>query len=187
MSEYRSLWTTYLYDVAFRQGFLDAGGIRTRYVQAGPEDAPAIIMLHGTGGTKESELPFLTELARAGFIAVSIDGRHHGARARGIDDGKRQRAGREQQQRDRRDHARTEHERLREHRGAAQRADAGDQQYEADAQRIELQTEVDLQLGDGHPREQPLVDHPVMRGHAQQIDEELDAPTERRQHRRAAQ
>jgi dienelactone hydrolase len=41
---------------------------------------PVVIVLHGTGGTKESELPFMTELARAGFIAVSIDGRYHGAR-----------------------------------------------------------------------------------------------------------
>ena len=42
---------------------------------------PVVIVLHGTGGTKESELPFLGELARAGFIAVSIDGRYHGARS----------------------------------------------------------------------------------------------------------
>ncbi|MBC7366952.1 MAG: acetylxylan esterase, partial [Undibacterium sp.] len=43
---------------------------------------PVIIVLHGTGGTKESELPFLTELAHAGFIAVAIDGRYHGARSK---------------------------------------------------------------------------------------------------------
>jgi cephalosporin-C deacetylase-like acetyl esterase len=36
---------------------------------------PVVIVLHGTGGTKENELPFMAELARAGFIAVAIDGR----------------------------------------------------------------------------------------------------------------
>ena len=43
---------------------------------------PVIIVLHGTGGSKESELPYLSELAHAGFIAVAIDGRYHGARSR---------------------------------------------------------------------------------------------------------
>lgn len=41
---------------------------------------PAVIALHGTGGKKEDELAFMTELARAGFVAVAIDGRYHGAR-----------------------------------------------------------------------------------------------------------
>ena len=43
---------------------------------------PVIIVLHGTGGSKESEFHYLTELAHAGFIAVAIDGRYHGARSR---------------------------------------------------------------------------------------------------------
>jgi dienelactone hydrolase len=43
---------------------------------------PVVIALHGTGGTKESQLPFLTELAKAGFVAVAIDGRYHGARTK---------------------------------------------------------------------------------------------------------
>jgi dienelactone hydrolase len=41
-----------------------------------------VIALHGTGGTKESQLPLLTELAQLGFIAVAIDGRYHGARTK---------------------------------------------------------------------------------------------------------
>jgi dienelactone hydrolase len=41
---------------------------------------PAVIVLHGTGGTKESELPLLRELANAGFLAVAIDAPHHGER-----------------------------------------------------------------------------------------------------------
>jgi len=51
-----------------------------------PQDAvrrPAVIVLHGTGGNKEGQRPFLAELARAGFVAVAIDGRYHGARAPG--------------------------------------------------------------------------------------------------------
>jgi dienelactone hydrolase len=43
---------------------------------------PVVIALLGTGGTKESQLPFLTELAKAGFVAVAIDGRYHGARTK---------------------------------------------------------------------------------------------------------
>lgn len=42
---------------------------------------PVVIVLHGTGGNKEGQRPFLAELARAGFVAVAIDGRYHGARA----------------------------------------------------------------------------------------------------------
>lgn len=43
---------------------------------------PAVIVLHGTGGNKESDKAFMHDLARAGFIAVSIDGRYHGARSK---------------------------------------------------------------------------------------------------------
>ena len=47
-----------------------------------PARRPAVICLHGTGGTKESQLAFMTELAQAGFVAVAIDGRYHGARTK---------------------------------------------------------------------------------------------------------
>ncbi len=49
---YRSVWT-HMISTPFRQNYIDAGGIRTRYVQAGRPDAPALIMLHGTAGTWE--------------------------------------------------------------------------------------------------------------------------------------
>lgn len=42
---------------------------------------PAVIVLHGTGGKKESQEPLLAELARDGFVAVAIDARYHGERA----------------------------------------------------------------------------------------------------------
>jgi pimeloyl-ACP methyl ester carboxylesterase len=50
---YRSIWTE-LRQVAFRQGWVDAGGVSTRYAEAGPPDGPALMMLHGTGGHWET-------------------------------------------------------------------------------------------------------------------------------------
>ncbi len=44
---------------------------------------PAVIVLHGTGGNKEGQRTLMAELAREGFVAVAIDARHHGARAKG--------------------------------------------------------------------------------------------------------
>ncbi|MEI6861020.1 MAG: acetylxylan esterase, partial [Verrucomicrobiota bacterium] len=42
---------------------------------------PVVILLHGTGGKKEDELPLMRTLAARGFIAIAIDGREHGERA----------------------------------------------------------------------------------------------------------
>ncbi|MDE3196864.1 MAG: acetylxylan esterase [Acidobacteriota bacterium] len=42
--------------------------------------APAAIVLHGTGGRKEDELPLLRKFAAAGFLAIAIDAPYHGAR-----------------------------------------------------------------------------------------------------------
>jgi dienelactone hydrolase len=41
---------------------------------------PAVIVVHGTGGTKEGQLEFLSKLAGKGIIAVAIDARYHGDR-----------------------------------------------------------------------------------------------------------
>jgi len=45
---------------------------------------PVIIALHGTGGSKDSGqiVQILTRAAKAGFIAVAIDGRFHGERTK---------------------------------------------------------------------------------------------------------
>lgn len=43
---------------------------------------PVVIVLHGTGGNKQGQLPFLKRLAAKGFIAIAIDGRYHGERIR---------------------------------------------------------------------------------------------------------
>ncbi|MFO0811029.1 MAG: alpha/beta fold hydrolase [Gemmataceae bacterium] len=44
---------------------------------------PAVIVLHGTGGTKEGMAGWLKDLAGRGMIGVAIDARYHGARANG--------------------------------------------------------------------------------------------------------
>src|SRR5215470_8436650 len=48
---------------------------------------PAVILLHGTGDSKEGMLDWASELAMRGFLAVAIDGRYHGERSKsGYDD-----------------------------------------------------------------------------------------------------
>lgn len=48
-----SIWTD-LTQVTFSQGYLNAGGVRTRYLAAGDEDKPLLILIHGTGGHSEA-------------------------------------------------------------------------------------------------------------------------------------
>ncbi len=50
--QHRSIWG-HLMRVPFEQAWADADGVSTRYVRAGPKDAPALIMLHGTGSSWE--------------------------------------------------------------------------------------------------------------------------------------
>ena len=51
--------------------------------QGGNARRPVVVVLHGTGGTKEGQLSLLKTLAGRGFVAVAIDGRYHGERQRG--------------------------------------------------------------------------------------------------------
>ncbi len=44
---------------------------------------PCVIVLHGTGGNKESQRGFLVDLAKRGIMGVAIDARYHGERAEG--------------------------------------------------------------------------------------------------------
>lgn len=69
--EYRSIWT-YLRELEFRQGFVNIGGIRTRYAEAGSPDKPHAILLHGTGGHWETFAPNLGPLSEH-FHCVAID------------------------------------------------------------------------------------------------------------------
>jgi 2-hydroxy-6-oxonona-2,4-dienedioate hydrolase len=48
-----SIWAE-LRGVTFSQGWLDAGGINTRYLQSGTKDKPPLLLLHGVGGHAEA-------------------------------------------------------------------------------------------------------------------------------------
>jgi 2-hydroxy-6-oxonona-2,4-dienedioate hydrolase len=50
---YHSIWTELL-NTPFRQAWIDAGGLKTRFVQAGDPSKPPLVMLHGTAGSLEN-------------------------------------------------------------------------------------------------------------------------------------
>ncbi|MDB5840117.1 MAG: hypothetical protein JWQ23_2069 [Herminiimonas sp.] len=50
---FQSIWAD-LRGVSFSQGWINAGGINTRYLHSGPKDGPTLILLHGTGGHAEA-------------------------------------------------------------------------------------------------------------------------------------
>lgn len=50
---YRSIWTRMM-QIPFRHDWVDAGGIRTRFIEAGRADRPAVLFLHGTAGSLEA-------------------------------------------------------------------------------------------------------------------------------------
>jgi 2-hydroxy-6-oxonona-2,4-dienedioate hydrolase len=70
-TEYRSIWT-WLREVEFRQGWCDAGGIRTRFAEAGDPARPGVLLLHGTGGHWETFAPNLAALSEH-FHCVAVD------------------------------------------------------------------------------------------------------------------
>ena len=51
--EFESIWSD-LQGVAFSQGYLSAGGVRTRYLRAGDPAKPVLMLLHGSGGHAEA-------------------------------------------------------------------------------------------------------------------------------------
>jgi len=57
-------------------------GILVRPAATTPAKRAAVVMLHGTGGTKMDELPMVKRLAQRGFVGIAIDGRFHGERSR---------------------------------------------------------------------------------------------------------
>ena len=76
MSEHESVWSD-LQGVAFSQGYLDAGGVRTRYLHAGDKSKPALVFLHGSGGHAEAYVRNLEAHAEH-FSTWSIDMLGHG-------------------------------------------------------------------------------------------------------------
>ena len=57
------IWTG-LSGLDYQHRYVDAGGIRTRAVQTGPEDAEHIVFLHGTSGHLEAFVRNLPAHAR---------------------------------------------------------------------------------------------------------------------------
>ncbi|MFH1794432.1 MAG: alpha/beta hydrolase [Pseudomonadota bacterium] len=49
---FESIWS-HLMRVPFRQDYADAGGVKTRYVEAGARGNPAVVFVHGIGGSWE--------------------------------------------------------------------------------------------------------------------------------------
>ncbi|MGT2490552.1 alpha/beta fold hydrolase [Cupriavidus basilensis] len=73
---FQSIWGE-LRGVSFSQGWLDAKGIRTRYLHAGSSDKPALILLHGVGGHAEAYVRNLQSHAEH-FDVWAIDMIGHG-------------------------------------------------------------------------------------------------------------
>lgn len=76
MAEFESIWSD-LQGVAFEQGYLDAEGVRTRYLRAGDAGKPVLVLLHGSGGHAEAYVRNLGAHAEH-FWTWSIDMLGHG-------------------------------------------------------------------------------------------------------------
>ncbi|MGW5071820.1 alpha/beta fold hydrolase [Rhodococcus sp. NPDC004095] len=76
MSDFESIWSD-LQGVPFSQGYLNAGGVRTRYLHAGEADKPALVLLHGSGGHAEAYVRNLHSHAEH-FSTWAIDMLGHG-------------------------------------------------------------------------------------------------------------
>jgi 2-hydroxy-6-oxonona-2,4-dienedioate hydrolase len=75
-ADHRSIWG-YLDNLSFTQGYIDAAGVKTRYVQAGAKDAPPLIMIHGMGGSWENFTANFAEHAKH-FNTFAFDLAGHG-------------------------------------------------------------------------------------------------------------
>lgn len=76
MPEFESIWSD-LQGVAFEQGYLDASGVRTRYLRAGDPSKPVLVLLHGSGGHAEAYVRNLAAHAEH-FWTWSVDMLGHG-------------------------------------------------------------------------------------------------------------
>ncbi|GAA1471020.1 alpha/beta hydrolase [Corynebacterium felinum] len=74
--KYTSVWDD-LAEVEFSQGYIDAGGYRTRYLHAGDKDKPLLLMLHGITGHAEAYARNLAAHAEH-FNVYAIDFIGHG-------------------------------------------------------------------------------------------------------------
>lgn len=77
---FRSVWQ-HLMDVPHAIDFVDAGGVPTRVLLAGPADAPAVVLLHGATGSLEYFCANIGPLS-ARFRVIGIDMLGSGATGR---------------------------------------------------------------------------------------------------------
>ena len=66
-----SIWQ-HLYQTPHRLHWVDAAGVRTRVLEAGPAEAPALVLLHGTAGSLENFAANYAVLSRH-FRVVGLD------------------------------------------------------------------------------------------------------------------
>jgi 2-hydroxy-6-oxonona-2,4-dienedioate hydrolase len=73
---FRSIWSD-LEGVSFSQGFVRVGPLRTRFLQAGSPEKPALLFLHGTGGHAEAYVRNLAAHSEH-FNTIAVDMLGHG-------------------------------------------------------------------------------------------------------------
>jgi pimeloyl-ACP methyl ester carboxylesterase len=66
-----SIWQ-HLFRTPHRLGWVDAAGVKTRCIEAGPANAPTVVMLHGTAGSLENFCANIAAYARH-FRVIAID------------------------------------------------------------------------------------------------------------------
>jgi len=73
---YQSVWSDFT-GITFQQGYLNAGGIKTRYISSGDPSTPLLLLLHGVGGHAEA---YARNFGPHGehFWTVAIDMLGHG-------------------------------------------------------------------------------------------------------------
>ncbi len=76
MEGFESIWRD-LQAVPFQQGYIDAGGVRTRYLHAGDDSLPTLVLLHGSAGHAEAYVRNLDSHAQH-FSTWAIDMLGHG-------------------------------------------------------------------------------------------------------------
>jgi len=71
MMKHTSIWQN-LFKTQHKLAWIDVSGVNTRYLEAGPADAPAVILLHGTAGSLENFSANYAAYARH-FRVIGID------------------------------------------------------------------------------------------------------------------
>ncbi|MNZ40578.1 4,5:9,10-diseco-3-hydroxy-5,9,17-trioxoandrosta-1(10),2-diene-4-oate hydrolase [compost metagenome] len=71
MTQYQSIWK-HLFRTPHQLAWIDVKGVRTRYLEAGSQDSPAVILLHGATGSLEYFCANIAALAKH-FRVIAVD------------------------------------------------------------------------------------------------------------------